>query len=510
MSRPRRWVTDSDRTVDIRADDVSEDFRVAAHRWPDRPALVHNEIEITYRGLASRVRNTAARCQSGELADAKNVAGRIGVLVSHDPAAVEHLLGMLQAGATYCPVDAASGAARRQSVAAALGVDRLVAAESTPRDRTVDALPVARWRGTEAAYVLCTSGSTGSPKPVVVSRNAVTVTVRALRDLFGLTPQDRVLQFASLAWDTCLEEMLPALICGAAVVFDDRAYSGSFPAFLRMLDEQQITVLDLPTAFWHELVLFLADEQERLPAGVRLVIIGGERVDPTRLRQWRGSGTGHIGLLNTYGCTETTMITHAARLSGPDADPPTENFIEAPIGRPLPHVRDHITDDGELLISGPGLATGYLGAPDLTASAFPLLDDGNGARRWFCTGDLVHRDERGLLYARGRTDEQVKVRGVRVHPAEVEMQLTAHPAVTGAVVVGEPMPVGTVLTAYVVAAPDTSSRELRRYLAERLPAQFVPTRIRFVEALTYTSSGKVDRAAVRRSASTGNDKGVAL
>ncbi|KWX66498.1 AMP-binding protein [Mycobacterium sp. NAZ190054] len=490
--------------------DVVEDFTAAACRWSERTAVVYNGTATSYRDFAQRVHRTAPRCGTGDLGAAKNPSGLIGVLVSHDPAVAEHLLGILQADATYCPVDAASPAGRRQAVATALGVSTLVAAARKPHDGSrIEALPVSRRRGSDAAYVLCTSGSTGTPKPVAVSRTALTVTVRALRELFALTPQDRVLQFASLGWDTCLEEILPALTAGAAVVFDDRAHHGSFPTFLRMLAEQGVTVLDLPTAFWHELVLFLDEERTALPEHVRLVIIGGERVDPTRLRQWGGLDTGHIRLLNTYGCTETTMITHAVQLSGPGTEPAVAACdTEAPIGRPLPHVRDHVSDDGELLVSGPGLAIGYLGSPASTAAAFPVEDHGSGPERWFHTGDLVVRGEGGLLFSRGRSDQQVKVRGVRVHPAEVEMQLTSHPAVAGAVVVGERLLGGTALTAYVVTSRETTAAELKRYLGERLPSQFVPSRVRFVKELVYTPSGKVDRAATRRAVADSNNKGA--
>ena len=145
-----------------------------------------------------------------------------------------------------------------------------------------------------------------------------------------------------------------------------------------MLAEQAITVMDLPTAFWHELVLFLHEERISLPDSVRLVVIGGERVDPTRLEQWRALDVHDVCLLNTYGCTETTMITHAAQLSGPGTEPPNGAHQEAPIGRPLPHVRDHVTLDGELLVSGPGLATGYLDLPELTATSFTVADHGTG------------------------------------------------------------------------------------------------------------------------------------
>jgi len=502
--------------------DVIADFAAAARDWPHRAAIVHNGTAINYRDLAEQVRLTGLRYRARRFG-ADGPSGLIGVLVSHAPAVVEHLLGILQASATYCPIDAALPAARKQALAAVLGLDRLFAVAADPHEptnlriETLDEdrlaadmdLPQPLWHWSDPAYVLCTSGSTGVPKPVVVSRHALTVTVRALRELFALTPEDRVLQFASLGWDTCLEEILPALTAGATLVFDNAAHSGSFPPFVRMLAQREVTVLDLPTAFWHELVLFLHEEHAALPGSVRLVVIGGERVDPTRLRQWRDLGVGQVRLLNTYGCTETTMITHAVQLAGPGTEPDVATHdAEAPLGRPLRHVRDHVTDEGELLVSGPCLATGYLGLPEVTATGFPVADHGSGPTRWFHTGDLVTRGGHGLLYSRGRADEQVKVLGVRVHPAEVEAQLNTHPAIAGAVVMGERRLGQMSLTAYVVPAGAITPAELKRFLRERLPSQFVPSRVKFVAALAYTASGKVDRAATQRVPADYDNKGA--
>ena len=266
---------------------------------------------------------------------------------------------------------------------------------------------------------------------------------------------------------------------------DDEAHTGSFRRFLRMVAGQRISVLDLPTAFWHELVRHLADDDASLPDCLRLVVIGGEAASPARLADWHRLDTGAVRLLNTYCCTETTMITHAADL-GPDTARPI------PIGRALPHVRELIEDTGELLVGGPALAAGYLGRPETTAERFVERDDG----RYFRTGDRVSRGRDGLLRHDGRIDHQVKIRGVRVDPGEVEAHLTRHPAVAAAAVTGVTLAGRTVLVGYVAALDDGA--DLLGWLRQRVPAHLVPSRITFVPELVHTASGKVDRAGTHR------------
>src|SRR2546430_53163 len=181
----------------------------------------------------------------------------------------------------------------------------------------------------------------------------------------------------------------------------------------------------LPTAFWHELVNYLFEEGAPLPECVRLVIIGGEAANPARLADWYALPAEHARLVNTYGCTETTLITHAIDLHGPLAAHRRDQASRVPIGRPLPHVLEHVTDEGELLIGGPSLAAGYRGLPEATDARFVTV----GAHRFFRTGDRVTRLPDGTLVHEGRVDDEVKIRGIRVDPAEVEAHIASHPAV---------------------------------------------------------------------------------
>ncbi|MEU4226642.1 amino acid adenylation domain-containing protein [Nonomuraea sp. NPDC026600] len=527
--------------------DLMKDFAGAVSRYPDRPAITHNGRTLTYTELDAWVRATARRLGPRP--------GVVGVMASRSPATVAGLLGTLAAGGTYVPIDPAHPWPRRRALMSASGCATVIAtdpaalaepaepaepAESAePTESAEPAEPGERLvglpdlpnpaeaahkpetdtvvAGDDPAYILFTSGSTGAPKPVVTPRRAITTATRALRELFGLTPGDRVLQFASLNWDTCFEEILPTLTTGATLVFHDHAHSGSFHRMLRMIGAERITVLDLPSAFWHELVRHLADERATLPACVRLVVIGGEAVSPARLADWRGLGTDGIRLVNTYGCTETTLITHAIDLHGPLAAGGAGERV--PIGRPLPHVRQHLSEDGELLVGGPSLALGYRGLPEATAERFVEL----GSERYFRTGDRVSAAAKSpaaespaaespiaesqvaddVLTYEGRLDHELKIRGIRVDPGEVEAQISGHPRVGAVAVAGVTVADHTTLAAYIVPGPPADddpalAADVRDYLRDRVPCHLVPSRITVVPELVYTASGKVDRAGSHR------------
>ncbi|AWT41030.1 MULTISPECIES: amino acid adenylation domain-containing protein [Streptomyces] len=497
--------------------DLVQAFTEAALRDPERAALVHEGRVVTYGRLSELVHTLAERLGPRP--------GAVAVPATHSPDTVVAMLGVLAAGGAYCPVDPAFPPARRQEMVSAAGCRTAVATDAVPELEL--GLPTTHLSWEEggggaadsgfrpdrnqdpeaAAYILFTSGSTGRPKPVVTPRRAISASVRSLRGLFALTEEDRVLQFASLNWDTSLEEILPALTAGATLVFDREAHSGSFPRFLRMVERERVSVLDLPTAFWHELVLHLTEEATSLPDCVRLMVIGGEAVSPARLADWSRLDTGRIRLVNTYGCTETTLITHAVDLHGPSVPVPAWDWSEdtrAPIGRALPHVVEHIGEDDELLIGGPAVALGYLGMPQATEKAYVVVD---GERR-FRTGDRVGRTPDGLLTHEGRLNDEIKIRGVRVDPAEVEAHLASHPAVNTVAVTGATAAGRTTLVAYVVPRQHAGTRgldaDLRTYLRERVPAHLVPSRITVVPQLVLTTSGKVDRKASHQRYATVN------
>jgi nonribosomal peptide synthetase protein VioO len=210
-------------------------------------------------------------------------------------------------------------------------------------------------------------------------------------------------------------------------------------------------------------------------------------------------------LINTYGSTETTLVTHATDLHGPIASSINSGIANAgitenkvPIGKCLPHVVEHITEAGELLIGGPSVADGYLNLPEQTAERFVLMGEGSAAKRYYRTGDGVSRNSAGELVHQGRLDGELKIRGIRVNPGEVESEIFGHPQVSMAAVVGVKTADHNSLVAYVVprqvAGVETLGDDVLAYLRLRLPKHLVPAKINVVAELAYTSSGKIDRA----------------
>ncbi|MER7566830.1 amino acid adenylation domain-containing protein [Streptomyces sp. NPDC048523] len=490
-------------TIPDAAQDVLQLFERTAARHPDATAVIDRSGPCTYARLHSRVRRVAAALGPRP--------GTVGVLTDRSADTVAALLGVLAVGGTYCPIDPAFTVERKAVLAETARLSRVIATRPDPEpfgppilgpdpsgfpevpfaaDDTGSGPP---WRPEDPAYVLFTSGSTGRPKPVVTPRAAIAAAVDSLAEVLGIRSDDRVLQFASLNWDTSFEEILPTLTRGATLVFDDDAYAGSIPRLLRLIDRLALSVLDLPTAFWHELVHHLAEAgSTALPESLRTVVIGGEAANPVRLDNWRAlPGADRIRLVNTYGCTETTLVTHAADLHGPRSR--SRTGAPAPIGHALPHVSALIDHNGELLIGGPSLALGYLDLPEVTAERFPTL----AAGRFFRTGDLVRRSADGELHHEGRLDDQLKVRGIRVDPAEVEAQLCAHPGVASAAATGVATGDHTTVIAYVTPAPHSDGTDLvatlRSHLRRHSASHLRPNRIIVVPELVHTASGKIDR-----------------
>jgi len=495
-------------------------FAAQVQKTPDAPAVmaanqptIQLPNPLTYADLNRRANQLAHYLRTEGVGPETVVA----LALDRSPLMVTALLAVLKAGGAFLPLDPTYPADRLAfmlSDSAAPFVltqsyllNRLPAADTCfiNLDTAWPAIaahpvdnPAPLAAPDNLAYLLYTSGSTGRPKGVLVEHHALLNYVQAAVAAYHLTPADRVLQFAALSWDTSLEEIVPALAAGASLVLRPAALPDP-AAFWRFCRAQGLTVLNLPTAFWHELAASL-DSAAALPPDLRLVIIGGEVARPNLVARWLTLTGPRPRLVNTYGLTEATAVSLQADLTAPPAG------TAVPIGRPFAGTGVHLLDErlapvppgqvGELYLSGPGLARGYLRQPALTAERFIRHSfDGQPPARLYRTGDLARRRPDGQFEFVGRADRQVKIRGHRIELSEIEAVLRQHPAGREtAVIARDDLPGGRQLVAYVAGAADG----LSDFLQTRLPAYMQPAAIVPLPALPRLPNGKVDRAALPR------------
>jgi aspartate racemase len=363
----------------------------------------------------------------------------------------------------------------------------------------------------DTAYMIYTSGSTGQPKGVQITHSSLVHYADVAGSNYGFRSKDRVLQFSSICFDASVEEIFCTLYHGATLVLRTEAMLGSVSEFVRQVEAQKITVLSLPTAYWHEVALGLDQLDFRFSPTLRLVIFGGERALPVRLRTWRARTGPETLLVNAYGPTEAT-VGATAYLVPFSFD--TNNRTEVPIGAPLPGYTCYVLDPfmnpvpvgmpGELYIGGPGLARGYKGRPDLTRDRFP----GNPfsfdtADRLYKTGDVVRFLDEGILEFAGRSDHQVKLRGYRIELGEIEATINRFPGVEQSLVeVREDDSGQKRLIAYLECKEQPNSlKDLKKFLNQKLPAFMVPSAYLFLEQFPKTPGGKLDRKALPTPAS---------
>ncbi len=485
-------------------------LREAAAATPAHTAIEWAGGQLSYGRLVSRVAALAAQLNRLGVAPEDTVA----VLLPRSAEAVIAALAVLWVGATYMPLDADGPRQRTASLLDAVK-PRLVLTQA-PWHELAGARPLLRVDLPDAAdatpvpchasasqlpaYLLHTSGSTGTPKGVKVGRGALAQFIASTRSLYRITPADRVLQFAPLHFDASLEEIFITLCHGATLVLRDDAMLDSVETFAAEAERLGVTVLDLPTAYWHALTHGLdADAAHRLRR-VRLVIVGGEAVLPERAARW-AELLPAPELLNTYGPTEATIIASTAALAGPHAVWRAGEAV--PIGLPRPGVQLRVADErlypaptgrsGELLISGPALALGYLGDEALTVQRFVTLPD--SGERAYRTGDLAQLED-GQLRFLGRIDREIKISGLRIDPLEIENALLAVPDVQEAAVLPR-RHAGDVCTLEAFVVGSAEPAVLRATLMQSLPAPAVPDVWHTLPRLPRNANGKIDRAALQ-------------
>jgi len=423
------------------------------------------------------------------------------------------LLGVLEAGATYVPMDWSVPQDRADYVCTDAAVALVVTGEERAASFRAHGAPVLDMGAelgdiaaspdtplgreetgaepADLAYVIYTSGSTGQPKGVAIRHDNICHLVRAEGAILDLRPTDKVFGGFSLAFDMSIETMWSAFLAGAELLVGSEALNRAISDLPLVLEEQGATV-------WHATPSLLAVVEAPL-RGIRLINLGGEACPPELVRRWAALDR---RLLNTYGPTETTVTATWAELH--PGEPVT-------IGRPLPGYTAWIVDEalhpvqpgeeGELVIGGPGVGAGYLNLPEQNAARFVALPFPGAPERAYRTGDLVRLDGDGQIEYLGRIDTQVKIRGFRVELGEIEGLLGTDPAVAQAVVNLFQEADGTgLLAAFVAPRAGTSIdvARLRSLVRERLPTYMRPAAYEVRDSLPTLVSGKVDRKALAR------------
>lgn len=502
-------------------------FEGQAARTPDAIAVAHGTTHLTYRQLNERA-NRWARTLVAQGVTADVV---VALYWARDLDFLTAILAIFKAGGAYLPLDPQTPPARLGQILAqsrtplilttaaflpvveASLVDLPEAAQ--PQVRRIETL----LDGSESsenlpprncpadlAYVIYTSGSTGLPKGVMVEQRGLVNHLLAMQQKLGLSAGDVIGQTATQSYVISVWQWLAALVVGGRVELVDDEQVRAPDALLAVIEQQQISVVQVVPSLLRLLVAALQQQQTLgktpLLPHLRWMIPTGEALPPALARSWF-TVCPHIPLLNAYGASECADDVAHDLITAP----PAETVVAMPIGVPLPHVQIYVLDDhlaptplgvaGELYVGGVGVGRGYLHDTERTAQRFlrnPFSSD--PAARLYKTGDRVRRLRNGAVEYLGRVDFQVKVRGIRIELGEIEATLSSHPAVAQAVVVTGDDPAGMKqLLAYVVCRPEaqTTLQALRAFLSEHLPSYMVPGIILPLDAFPLTTSGKVAR-----------------
>jgi non-ribosomal peptide synthetase component F len=418
-------------------------------------------------------------------------ADRLVALTPDSPiSAVELALGALLAKVPFLPVDVREPqAAVDRVLRRAGGIPFTGEASRGLHDRTADESSPPLPAG--LAYAVSTSGTTGTPKIVLVGTRALGAYLPAVAHRYDLGPGDVVLQGAPFGFDVWLEEVLPTLAWGGRVVLADHGWRLSYQSLMRLIHENGITVLNLPSSYWEGWVDHLERARWPMPDSLRLVIVGSERVAGATAQRWLKMFSDRPRLLAAYGLAEATItsLTYDVTAFGVP-----QNELSVPLGTPLPNCKVRLVPagEGELQLASPSLFEGYLDDPDGTAARVWVDQHGT---RWLRTGDYGAEARDGTIHYLGRRDDQVKVSGFRVSLSDVRDALESLEPVQQAVVLQ--MSPGEGLSAVIVTADGTERPELLERLRLTFPAYQVPAELRFVKSLPRLASGKTDLQTIR-------------
>ncbi len=498
-------------------------FERQAKKTPHKTAITFENQSLSYQQLNQQANQLAHYLKALKTSDNDVLIqgnALIAIAVERSPKMIIGLLAILKIGAAYVPIDPNYPSDRiahmfadskapvlltQTHLQAQLSVDEptceVICLDSNvycdaPTENINSAL-----KSSDLAYVIYTSGSTGKPKGVMIEHLALSNFVLSSIERYQINDKDRILQFASVSFDAAIEEIYTTLLQGATLVLRTDEMISSSENFLAQCRQQQITVLDLPTTYWQNLLTDTEIIKYTWPESVRLVIIGGEAVSAHSIRVWLDHFGSYPILLNTYGPTEATVVASVFQFQ------PNKNQ-KIYIGQPILNTGIYVLDArqrllppeiaGELCISGAGLARGYLNRPELTTEKFMDVDILGKMTRVYRTGDLAQWSAQGQLDYLGRIDNQVKLRGFRIELGEIEQRLCLYSSVKEAVVLLHETEHDKRLLAYITVdntnKPEVSA--LRQWLKKTLPDYMLPAQILFLDVLPITPNGKVDKKAL--------------
>jgi amino acid adenylation domain-containing protein len=507
---------------------ISELFERQVERTPENVALVSENEQLTYRELNERANQLAHYLKK------RGVGPEVLVALCLEPSLekIICLLGTLKAGGAYVPLDPANPVETRAFKLADTDAKFLLIQESTRNqlpshnaevivvDR--DWETIARESGSDGkanletrcrpenlAYVIYTSGSTGQPKGVMITHENVCRLFEAAKSSIDFNENDVWTLFHSYAFDFSVWEVGGALLYGGRLVIVPFQVRRSPEDFYRLLCEQKVTILNQTPLAFRQLMKAetIVGQKEKL--ALRLVILGGEALDLSSLKDWwERHGDKQPGLVNMYGITETTVHVTYRPLSQADLKEDARSVIGGPLDDLQVYILDEYRDlapigvPGELYVGGAGLSRGYLHRPELTADRFlPNPFSQEVGARLYRTGDVGRYFADGDVEYLGRCDRQVKVRGFRIELGEIEAVLLHHEDVGECVVIArENQEHGNKLIAYLVAARRNPGG-LRAFLRRKLPEYMVPSEIVYLKQLPLTMNGKIDHRALSRSTS---------
>lgn len=498
---------DAERRSTVRAlpsGTVGELLAEVVRRYPNRPAVVDGGLRFTYTDLERESESIARRLAAAGV----RAGSAVGLLLDRSFALVASIAAVTRLHAVYVPLDTAQPAPRTEQMLDSAGVRAVIRGggddlviESRRRSGEPTWPPVLpgaseREPGDLPLYAMFTSGSTGAPKGVVVPHRAVTRLVRDT-DYLQLGPDDVVALSSNPAFDASTWEVWGALLngsCLAVFAADTMASPTDYEARAR---HHGVTAAFVTTALLH----VVAALRPGAFASVRTLLFGGERCDPAAVRSVLALRPGRR-LVHVYGPTECTTFALWRDVGERDVE-----RRSVPIGGPIRNTQPWVLDaaghevpagvTGELFLGGAGLALGYLNDNELTSSRFAPLANCTGRARAYRTGDLVQIQPDGALDFVGRIDRQVKVRGFRVQPEEIESAMLSHPSVSAALVVTERSSDGTRLLGVAQSTTLTPSA-LRHFLVSQLPAAMIPGSLFVVPVLPLNANGKLDRTALSR------------